>query len=138
MALTLGVVSLSAVAGEERLPGPIPARVLRVIDGDTVLVRARIWLGQDVETSVRLLGIDTPEKRGKCENERQAAEKAENFTTATLSDEWITLHDVIADKYGKRVVARIVTAQGEDLGALLLAKGLAREYGGRTKHPWCG
>lgn len=138
IALILGVVSLSAVAGEERLPGPIPARVLRVIDGDTVLVRARIWLGQDVETSVRLLGIDTPEKRGKCENERQAAEKAENFTTATLSDEWITLHDVIADKYGKRVVARIVTAQGEDLGALLLAKGLAREYGGRTKQPWCG
>lgn len=126
------------MAEEERLPGPIPARVLRVIDGDTVLVRARIWLGQDVETSVRLLGIDTPEKRGKCDRERQAAEKAESFTTAILSDEWISLHDVIADKYGKRVVARIVTAQGEDLGALLLAKGLAREYGGRTKQSWCG
>ncbi|MBR9972312.1 thermonuclease family protein [Magnetospirillum sulfuroxidans] len=110
---------------------------MRVIDGDTVLVRARIWLGQEVETRVRLLGIDTPEKRGKCDSERQAAEKAESFTVAKLTDDAITLHDVIADKFGKRVVARIVTAHGEDLGDLLLSNGLARAYGGRTKQPWC-
>ena len=31
----------------EIVPGPIPARIVRVIDGDTIVVRARIWLGQD-------------------------------------------------------------------------------------------
>ncbi len=34
----------------ELLPGPVPARVIQVIDGDTLVVKARIWLGQDVET----------------------------------------------------------------------------------------
>lgn len=129
---------LTARAGDDRLPGPIPARVLRVVDGDTVMVRARIWLGQDVETSVRLAGIDTPEKRGKCDAERAAAAQAETFVAGKLaSDEWITLRDVIADKYGKRVVARMITAKGEDLAALLIANKLAREYGGQTKQGWC-
>lgn len=125
-------------AEDDRLPGPIPARVLRVVDGDTVMVRARIWLGQDVETSVRLAGIDTPEKRGKCDAERTAADQAEAFVVGKLStDEWVTLRDVIADKYGKRVVARMITAKGEDMAALLITNKLAREYGGRTKQSWC-
>ncbi|AVM75222.1 hypothetical protein MSR1_27520 [Magnetospirillum gryphiswaldense MSR-1] len=125
-------------ADGDRLPGPIPARVLRVVDGDTVMVRARIWLGQDVETSVRLAGIDTPEKRGKCDAERAAADQAEAFVAGKLTtDEWVTLRDVIADKYGKRVVARMITAKGEDMAALLIANKLAREYGGRAKQSWC-
>lgn len=136
--LLSGLAGHTATAEEERLPGPIPARVLRVVDGDTVVVRARIWLGQDVETSVRVAGIDTPEKRGKCDSERQAADRAQAFTAQRLEVEsWVALHDVIADKYGKRVVARIVTPAGEDIGAALIAQGLARPYGGRTKQPWC-
>lgn len=129
---------LAAAAEEDRLPGPIPARVIRVVDGDTVLVRARIWLGQDVETNVRLLGVDTPEKRGKCDAERSAAEQAETFVAGKLAgDDWIALRDIIADKYGKRVVARVITAKGEDLSALLIANKLARDYAGRTKPGWC-
>lgn len=138
LAFTALFAPLAARADDDRLPGPIPARVLRVVDGDTVMVRARIWLGQDVETSVRLAGIDTPEKRGKCDAERVAADQAEAFVASKLaSDEWITLRDVIADKYGKRVVARMITAKGEDLAALLIANKLAREYSGRTKQGWC-
>lgn len=39
-----------AVAGiPETVAGPISARVLRVIDGDTIVVHARIWLGQDID-----------------------------------------------------------------------------------------
>jgi micrococcal nuclease len=36
--------------------GAAPAEIVRVVDGDTVIVR-----GRDGETTVRLLGIDTPE-----------------------------------------------------------------------------
>lgn len=127
-----------AFADEDRLPGPIPARVIRVVDGDTVVVRARIWLGQDVETSVRLSGVDTPEKRGKCDSERQAAAQAEAFTAKrAAADSLVSLHDVIADKYGKRVVARIVIANAEDLGTALIAAGLARPYDGGSKRGWC-
>lgn len=132
------MIANAAWAEEEKLPGPIPARVVRVVDGDTVLVRARIWLGQDVETSVRISGIDTPEKRGKCEAERQAALQAEAFTAARAApDSLVSLHDVIADKYGKRVVARVVTAQGEDLGRALVTARLARSYDGGHKDGWC-
>ncbi len=28
----------------QSVPGPVPAKVLRVIDGDTLMVRARIWI----------------------------------------------------------------------------------------------
>jgi hypothetical protein len=39
---------LSATArADSDLPGPIPAALVRVIDGDTVEVRARIWLDLD-------------------------------------------------------------------------------------------
>lgn len=140
--LVVGAAFLSwpetGLADESPLPGPIPARVLRVVDGDTVQVRARIWLSQDVETNVRLAGIDTPEKRGKCQAEREAAEQAQAFSAEHLTvDSWVSLHDVIADKFGKRVVARVVSAQGQDVAAQLLANGLARPYGGGTKASWC-
>lgn len=136
---TLTLLPAAAFADEERLVGPVPARVLKVVDGDTVLVRARIWLGQDVETNVRLAGVDTPEKNSRCERERELARKAGDFVRAKLGEDeaWVSLMDVIHDKYGKRVVARIVTSAGEDVGALLLGAGLAHSYGGRTKRPWC-
>mgnify|MGYP001996263084 CR=1 FL=1 len=52
---------LPAVAfAADTLPGPIQAEVIRVIDGDTIEVRAEIWLGQYIETNVRLAGMDAP------------------------------------------------------------------------------
>jgi endonuclease YncB( thermonuclease family) len=119
------------------LPGPVPARVLRVIDGDTVRVRAHIWLGQEVETNVRLKGVDTAEKRAHCDYEREMSERATRFVEAKLANESISLADVTYDKYGRRVVARIVTARGEDLSQTLLDAGLAKRYDGGRKERWC-
>ena len=53
-----------ALVASEVLPGPIAADVIKVIDGDTLPVRARIWLGQEVEINVRLADVDTPELCG--------------------------------------------------------------------------
>jgi hypothetical protein len=64
------VAFLSAVypafCAEDVLNGPVNAELLRVIDGDTIEVRARIWLGLDLTTRVRLSGIDAPELDGAC------------------------------------------------------------------------
>ena len=69
------------------LPGPVPAEVVDIIDGDTVTVRARIWPGQFVETRVRLRGADTPEiRRPDCEAERAAGHEARAFTRAWLTE----------------------------------------------------
>jgi hypothetical protein len=70
----LGVVTIAGLVwAAEILPGPILAVVTEVVDGDTIGVRARIWLGQDVEIQVRILDINTPELRGHCEKERSLA-----------------------------------------------------------------
>ena len=66
LAGALGVGATAAQAGSEVLAGPVPARILRVIDGDTLRVRTRIWLGMDMEIDVRINGIDAPELRGRC------------------------------------------------------------------------
>ena len=43
---SLGVVAIAGVIwAAEILSGPIPAVVTEAVDGDTIGVRARIWLG---------------------------------------------------------------------------------------------
>ena len=123
----------------ERLAGPIPARVLSVIDGDTVEVRARVWLGHEVRTRVRLAGIDAPELRGKCARERQLAAQAREFLSARLlsGPDTVLLREVRYGKFAGRVLARLETAEGRDLGRDLVDAELAAPYDGRTRPAWC-
>jgi micrococcal nuclease len=137
-AALIAVLALpSTLSARERLPGPIQADVVQVRDGDTLEVRARIWLGQVISTKVRLAGVDTPELRGRCHRERQMAEAARDFVKRKLNDPRVTLHDIRYGKYAGRVLARVITVRGEDLGAALVAAGLARPYRGRRRGSWC-
>ena len=78
----------------ETIPGPIPATVLRIIDGDTIVVRARIWLGQDLDTLVRLDGVDAPELKGRCPYENRLALKARAFIQTRTTDGKVVLHNI--------------------------------------------
>jgi endonuclease YncB( thermonuclease family) len=136
LALTLPAVAASP--GGESLPGPIAATVLRVVDGDTIEVVARIWLRQEVTVLVRLDGIDAPELSGACPAERQAAERARQQVQAWLASRRVALVDVRVDKYGGRVLGRVVDGAGADLAQELLAAGLVRATGkGGRRAPWC-
>ena|SRR5688500_13077809 len=127
------------VLASEVLHGPIPAQVVRVIDGDTIEVRARIWLGQEVEIKVRLDGADAPELNGRCAAERQRAQEARAFVERRIGGQPVALSDVRYDKFGARVVARVADASGANLSDLLVARGLAHPYDGRAhRAPWCG
>ncbi len=119
------------------LPGPIPAEVIKIIDGDTIKVRASIWIDQSVIVSVRLRGIDAPELfRPKCQAERQLARNAKASVAASSPvGSIVTLSEITRDKYGGRVVASVTTANGETLAARLLAQGQAIMIG--SKKPWC-
>lgn len=121
----------------DAVPGPVPARVVAVIDGDTITVRARIWLGQEVETRVRLAGVDAPELRGACPRERALAVAARDLVVATVSGAMVTLTDIRYDKFGGRVVARVESVAGENLGSLLVSAGLGRAYDGGKRASWC-
>lgn len=126
-----------AIAFADNLPGPIPAEVIKVVDGDTVNVRARIWVDQTVEISVRLRGIDAPELyRPKCTAEKLLAKSAKaSVAAASPVGSEVTLIDIERDKYGGRVIASVVTSDGETLAARLLSQGQAIAYG--AQKPWC-
>jgi endonuclease YncB( thermonuclease family) len=136
-ALGLGEPVGTPSRAEEPVAGPVAATVLDVIDGDTIVVRARIWLGQDVETRVRLFGVDTPELRARCEEEQALAREARDFVRARLESKRVNLRDVRYDKYGRRVLARVFTPEGEDLAESLIRRGLARAYDGSARLGWC-
>jgi endonuclease YncB( thermonuclease family) len=135
LAALAAAIVIACGAGADGLPGPIPATVTRVIDGDTLEVRARIWLGQEVTVSVRLADVDAPETfRPDCAAERALGEEATAFVEALALSE-VALADVEHDKYGGRVVARLILPDGQDLSALLLDQGLAAPI---TDDPtWC-
>ncbi|MEI8393828.1 MAG: thermonuclease family protein [Rhodospirillaceae bacterium] len=121
----------------EVLDGPVTVDVIRVIDGDTIVVRAHPWLGLFVETRVRLEGIDAPELRGHCDSEKALAEQARTRLAELLATGPARLGEIRNDKYGGRVRARVFNQAGTDLGAALIAAGLARPYHGERRRPWC-
>ncbi len=117
--------------------GPVAARVLRVVDGDTLHVVAAIWPGQMVETRVRLVGIDAPELRGRCEAERARAAAARDSLSGLVGDGLVSLHEIRFGKYAGRVLARVAGADGRDLSLAMLEAGLARPYEGGRRESWC-
>ncbi|MBM3600401.1 MAG: thermonuclease family protein [Alphaproteobacteria bacterium] len=134
--LLAGLAGAAAARAADSLPGPIPAIVLRTIDGDTLLVRAHVWLDQEIVTRVRLAGIDAPEMHGQCPSERAAAQAARTYLSGLVRDGAVALTDIHQDKYGGRVVAR-AAVMGRDLSAAMLAADMARPYTGGKRRGWC-
>lgn len=115
-----------------------PAEVIRIIDGDTFEARVRVWPGLDVDTKVRLRGIDAAELHARCANELAQAQAARAALEKLLSEGGVTISRVGIDKYGGRVDATIATRSIADVSAALLAGGFARAYDGGRRGSWCG
>ena len=138
--ITCGIITLAlalaaqAAAFEQR----VPARVTRVLDGDTVKVEARVWPGLIAQTNVRVRGVDTPEiRRPKCgEYERRRGLVARDFVRGVIGEQ-VWLVNVTHGKFGRRVVASVLLADGRDLATLLLATGHALPYRGGRRPKWC-
>ena len=127
-------LAAQAAAFEQR----VPARVTRVLDGDTVKVEARVWPGLIAQTNVRVRGVDTPEiRRPKCgEYERRRGLAARDFVRGVIGEQ-VWLVNVKHGKFGRRVVASVLLADGRDLATLLLATGHALPYRGGRRPKWC-
>ena len=131
-----GLVGLAAIVARYELEGPVAAEVLRVIDGDTLTVRAKIWIGQELTTNVRLSGVNAPELSGDRDEERMLAEAARQFLAERVQGRAVFLRSIALDKFGGRVVA-VVEDGGGDLAAALLAARLAVPYDGGHRGSWC-
>ena len=111
------------------------AYVIKVYDGDTITIAAPVLNAhmKIYKFSVRILGIDCPEIKSKCKDEKYVAVKAKEFAEKTLLHKSIRLNNITYDKYG-RLLADIFIDEilYKDM---LLQNHLAYEYFGKTKNP---
>lgn len=97
------LITTHTLAGiNEKVYGSILVdEITSIYDGDTFRVKIDSWpeiAGERVP--VRILGIDTPELRTKCESEKALARKAKQFTVAKLRGaKSIELRDMRRGKY---------------------------------------
>ena len=117
------------------MPGPFQARVVRVIDGDSLIVQVGLWFGQSVVEHIRIAGIDAPEMKGRCPSEIDAAKAARQYLAGLVGGGAIELRDVRREKYGRALAS--VIAGGVNVGEALVREGLARPYDGRKRGGWC-
>ena len=113
----------------------VKATVLRIIDGDTIEVKAHPWPGFNPVIKIRLLGIDTPELKSKCSQEKKLAIQAKEYLTS-ITPSSVTLHEVQYGKYAGRLLAEI-HADDTNLSNELIEKGYARAYDGGQRQGWC-
>lgn len=138
--LLLLAVPVLAVAQKQPKGVTYDAQILRVSDGDTIVISAP-FLPQPLkpELAVRIYGVDTPEKghRAQCVSEAQRGEAASQYTKNLVSQGQrfqVTLYGW--DKFGGRVLGDIIV-NGQSVRQGLIQNGFAREYYGEAKQSWC-
>ena len=144
--LLLLLLTVPLLAFAQKTPQGVTydAQILRITDGDTVVIAAP-FLPKPLkpELAVRVFGVDTPEKghRAQCPQEAQRGEAASAFTKnaiATAAAQGGKFQAILYgwDKFGGRVLGDILV-NGQSLRAALIANGFAREYYGEAKQSWC-
>ena len=144
--LLLLLLTVPVLAFAQKTPQGVTydAQILRITDGDTVVIAAP-FLPKPLkpELAVRVFGVDTPEKghRAQCPQEAQRGEAASAFTKnaiATAAAQGGKFQATLYgwDKFGGRVLGDILV-NGQSLRAALIANGFAREYYGEAKQSWC-
>jgi endonuclease YncB( thermonuclease family) len=110
------------------------------VDGDTIKSRLDVLPCPLCKVSIRIRGIDTPEKgfRAKCPKEAALAVQASQMTKDLIgSTKLMTVNKPDWDKYGGRIDGEVVI-NGHNVGNELIAAGLARPYTGKGPKPdWC-
>jgi endonuclease YncB( thermonuclease family) len=140
--IALALLALATPAIAQKTPTGVTydATIIRVSDGDTVVIEAK-WVPAPIkpQVSVRIFGVDTPEKgfRAQCPAENEKGLAASAFTkdlVAKATKIEYTLYDW--DKFGGRVLGDLVL-DGKSLREQLIANGFARPYFGEAKQSWC-
>jgi micrococcal nuclease len=131
--LILIAAPVSSFARDE-IDGPVAAEILRVIDGDTLLVEARPWPQQTMEVYVRIRGIDTPEMHSRCAAVRRAGIDARQALEQLMADSpQVQLTKISGDKYFGRILANVTLSDGRNPAQYMLGEGIAVAYDGGRK-----
>jgi len=136
--VVLFMLTVSAgVAANKRFDDVVVSQVTSIYDADTFRVDIDSWpdiIGSRM--SVRVLGVDAPEIRGKCDSEKKSARLAKKFTVNFLREgSYIELRNMQRGKYF-RILAEVYV-DGFNLAEALIKAKHARPYTGGKRKGWC-
>ena len=112
------------------------ARLLRVVDGDTVDAMVDLGFNVWIKQRIRLYGVDTWECRTRDKEEKKKGLAAKAFTKEMLGEPKLGRFKIVSHGVGKygRVLGEIyVEGQLNSLNDLLKANGHAYSYYGGKK-----
>jgi len=107
--------------------------VIKVYDGDTITVASKLPYPNSpvYRFHVRLNGIDTPEIKGKTDDEKAAAHHAQKALENLILHKTVTLKNLKTEKYG-RILADVYLKK-VSLNKWMLDNNYAVKYEGGTK-----
>lgn len=133
----------------DELPDGVAGEVVRVVDGDTV----DVVLGSGADVRVRVLGLDTPEKRRGTKVNKDAeragssvtqqielGEEATTRAMTLLMNKRVKLESGRADRGPRkdvfdRYLAYITLPGGKDYGLMMIKEGHGECFGWKYPHP---
>jgi micrococcal nuclease len=107
------------------------AKVIKVVDGDTIDVKIDLGFAIFIDTRIRLASIDTMETNAKDPSVRAMGLKAKNYLEALILGKTVTLETFKSDKYGRYLAT--VYLGGRSVNLQLIQEGLAVYYYGGKK-----
>lgn len=129
---------ISSIQAKENFGAIKISEIVSIYDGDTFRVNIDDYppiVGKNI--SIRINGIDTPEKRTKCKKEKILAQRAKELTVQMLTNaKEIKLLNTKRGKYF-RIVADVYV-DDVSIADTLIKNNLAVPYNGGTKTKnWC-
>ena len=114
------------------------AKITRVVDGDTLEALIDVGFHTHVSSTLRLYGIDTPEKRTRNKEEKEkgiaASKRVEELLRSCRYEVLVKSHGL--GKYG-RCLAEVLIVEKDgskrNLNSILLGEGHAVEYLGGSR-----
>ena len=108
-------------------------RVIKVYDGDTITIASKLPFNDSplYRLSVRFNGIDTPEIKGKTEDEKNAAKSARDALSNLILNKVVILKNIQSEKYG-RILAEVYLDE-LCLNDWMIQQRYAIKYDGGTK-----
>jgi endonuclease YncB( thermonuclease family) len=109
--------------------------VIKVYDGDTITIASKLsFHSQWYRWSVRIRGIDCPELKSKNIEEKEIAQKAQQFLSNFILHKQVNIHNISKDKYGRLLCD--VFFQNKNISDIMIEKKLAVKYfGGKKQVP---
>lgn len=109
------------------------AKLIRVVDGDTIDMMIDVGFKMTTEQRIRLKGIDTPEtwRQKKDSEEYKRGMAAKDYVEQRLKangNEFLVRTDKLPGVYGRYIADILLPDSDKSLNAELLKKGHAKPY----------